>query len=88
MKTTINLDAQLLAQAKKFAAHSGMSLSSIVEDALRESLCRRVHIPTFGGQGLKPGVDINNSAALLDLMESDRYARLREQRRRHTRRTR
>jgi len=28
MKTTINLDAQLLAQAKKFAADSGMSLSS------------------------------------------------------------
>jgi hypothetical protein len=28
-----------------------------------------VELPTFGGDGVQPGVDLNDSAALLDLME-------------------
>jgi hypothetical protein len=35
----------------------------------------RVKLPTFKGNGTKPGVDINNSAALLELMESDDASR-------------
>ena len=29
-------------------------------------------LPTFLGQGLRPGVNLDDSAALLELMESDR----------------
>jgi hypothetical protein len=31
----------------------------------------KVKLPTFKGNGTKPGVDLDDSAALLDLMESD-----------------
>jgi predicted transcriptional regulator len=38
MRTTIRIDDQLLKKAKQLAARSGKSLTSIIEDALRESL--------------------------------------------------
>lgn len=77
MRTTIQLDDQLLREAKQVAAQTGRTLASVVEDALREALARRrhgrprerIHLPTEGGGGLLPGVDLDNSAALLDLME-------------------
>jgi Bacterial antitoxin of type II TA system, VapB len=78
MRTTIRIDDQLLKKAKQLAARSGKSLASVIEDALRESLARQqisgprepVHLVTFKGKGLLPGVDLDDSAALLDLMES------------------
>ncbi len=78
MRTTIRLDEQLLKEAKALAARSGKSLTSIIEDALRESLSRQrgsaqrepVHLVTVGGRGLLPGVDLDDSASLLDLMET------------------
>ncbi len=33
---------------------------------------RKVKLPTFKGKGTKSGVNIDDSAALLDLMESER----------------
>jgi len=78
MRTTINIDDALLSQAKQVAARTGRSLTDVVEDALRESLHRRhrtarraVELPVFGEDGLQPGVDLDDSAALLDLMEQD-----------------
>jgi hypothetical protein len=77
MRTTIRIDDELLKEAKAIAAASDRTLAELVEDALRESLARRratsgrarVKLPTFKGDGLQPGVDLNDSAALLDLME-------------------
>lgn len=78
MRTTVRLDDALLRQAKKLAAESGRSLTALIEDALREVMSRRrtgvpragdFHLPTFKGRGLRPGVDLDNSADLLDLME-------------------
>lgn len=76
MRTTLNLDDQLMRQAKEEAARSGRTLTSVVEDALREALSRRATAPVepyrvqpFAGSGLCPGVDLNDSAALLDLMD-------------------
>jgi hypothetical protein len=76
MRTTINIDDALLAEAKQVAARTGQSLTAVVEDALRESLHRRhpttrraVELPVFGEGGVRPGVDLDDSAALLDLME-------------------
>ena len=77
MRTTINLDDDLLAHAKAQASRSGKTLTAFVEDALRERLARqtaggptgRVILPTFMGKGLLPGVDLDNSAGLLDVMD-------------------
>ena len=41
MRTTINLDDQLLADAKRLAQQSGKTLTAIIEDALCERLARR-----------------------------------------------
>jgi hypothetical protein len=78
MRTTIRLDDRLLAEAKHLAARTGRTLTAVIEDALRESLARRkrskdrpnADLPTYRGQGLQPGVDLDDSAALLDLMDA------------------
>ena len=77
MRTTIRLTDGLLRETKQEAARSGMTLTAIIEEALRERLARaatsaesrvRVRLKTVGGAGLCPGVDLDDSAALLDLM--------------------
>jgi hypothetical protein len=77
MRTTIRLNEALLAEAKKLAADTGRSLTSVVEDALREVLSRRkrsrraaARLPVFKGRGLRPGIDLDNTADLLDVMEN------------------
>jgi hypothetical protein len=78
MRTTIRLDDHLLAEAKQLAARTGRTLTAVIEDALRQMLARRqqaaarppVRLPTAPGNGLQPGVDLDDSAALLDLMDS------------------
>ena len=77
MRTTIRLDEQLLTEVKQLAVETGRTLTAVVEDALRETLTRRqqmakrsyVRLTTVGGQGLMPGVDLDSSTSLLDLME-------------------
>jgi hypothetical protein len=77
MRTTIRLDDQLLAEAKEVAARTGRSLTAVIEDALREMLARQtkveerpaVRLTVVSGRGLQPGVDLDDSAALLDLMD-------------------
>ena len=76
MRTTIHIDDHLFAELKKAAADTGKTLTAIIQDALRESLRRRhanarpkVELPLFHGTGVMPGVDLNDSAALLDLMK-------------------
>jgi hypothetical protein len=76
-RTTIRLDDQLLRDAKTLAAESGRTLTAVIEDALRAALARRRSVvvdkkwemPTFDMGPPLPGVDLNNSAALLELME-------------------
>ena len=77
MRTTIRLNDNLFAQLKAYAAESGRSLTSVIEDALRSYLTQtkprtgkeRVHLTTAGGRGVQPGVDLDNTSSLLDLME-------------------
>lgn len=79
MRTTIRLDDALLAEAKQLAARTGRTLTSVIEEALRESLAQRrrrpqrapVELPTDGEGGVRPGVDLDDSASLLDLMEGE-----------------
>lgn len=74
MRITIHIDDHLFAELKKAAADTGKPLTAIIQDALRESLCRRnasvrpkVELPVFHGTGVMPGVDLNDFAVLLDL---------------------
>jgi hypothetical protein len=76
MRTTVDLPDGLLADAKERAAREGRSLSEVVADAVRASFARtgpgggkRRPLPTFGSGGVQPGVDLDDSAALHDLME-------------------
>jgi len=77
MRTTLRLNASLMSELKRMAAETHKTLTSIIEDAVREVLARRaqapkrkpVRLPTFKGHGLQPGVDLDNTAALMDLME-------------------
>ena len=75
-RTTVDLPADVLNEAKQRAARQGRSLSDVLADAVRSSFARTapaerhaVALPTFDGGGLRPGVDLDDSAALLDLME-------------------
>jgi hypothetical protein len=75
MRTTIRIDDALLVEAKTRAARSGRTLNEVVEDALREAFARRdrpdrrVELPVYRGGRVMPGVDLDDSAALLDLMD-------------------
>jgi hypothetical protein len=77
MRTTIRLDDDLLREAKAYAAATDRTLTRVIEDALREVLIRRrqaarrpkVELPTDGGGGLQPGVNLDSNAALWDLMD-------------------
>jgi hypothetical protein len=78
MRTTIRIDDQLLREAKQLAARTGRTLTAVVEDALRETLTRQhragtrdVELPTFRGNGLQPGVDLDDSAALIEPMDQE-----------------
>ena len=78
-RTTLRLPDDLLKEAKKRAAERGTSLTALVAEALREVLNRSrgggedrpepVSLTTVGGRGLQPGVDLDDTASLRDLME-------------------
>ncbi|TMD57458.1 MAG: CopG family transcriptional regulator [Chloroflexi bacterium] len=76
MRTTIRLNDKLLRELKQHAAKHGRTLTGVIEDALRQFLARApgsTVVPpyrplTFKGR-LRAGVNLDDSAALLDLME-------------------
>lgn len=77
MRTIIRLDDDLLREAKAYAAATDRTLTQLIDEALREALARRrrprerpwVRLPTVGGAGPRPGVNLDSNAELLDLME-------------------
>jgi hypothetical protein len=78
MRTTLNLDDHLIADARSLARQTGRTLTAVIEDALRERLARQTtsrrsadtfRLHTFTGTGLNPGIDLDNTAALRDLMD-------------------
>ena len=76
MRTTINIDDQLYVEIKKMAAQSKTTITSIIDDALKNMLLRKktkhqiIKLNTFSsGTGLKHGVNINDNSSLLDIME-------------------
>ena len=77
MRTTINLPDDLILRAKKAALESKTTLTEIIANALRETLSKRWRKPqqkktrliTYGKGGTFPGIDISDSATLLDIMD-------------------
>ena len=79
MRTTINLPDDLILQAKKAALEADTTLTEIIANALREALAKRHRKPgrtktdlsayTYGSGGVQPGVDLDDTSALLDLMD-------------------
>lgn len=76
MRTTVRLDDRLLRELKEHAAKHGRTLTAVIEDALRQFLTRAEgtkKLPpyrpiTFKGR-LQPGIDLDDTASLLDVME-------------------
>lgn len=77
MPTTINLEEEPLTRAKVVAGREHRTLSGVVEDALRQALAQPasvklrppIEVPAFESNGLLPGVDLDDSDALVELMD-------------------
>ncbi len=78
MRITIRLDDQLLELTKQYALANGKTFTAIVEDALCEKLMGRpavkkqirVKLKTINGKGVNAGIDLDDSASLLDVMDN------------------
>ena len=51
MRTTLNIDDAVLRLARQHAARMGLSLSGLVERALRAALSGSFRMPTYGSAG-------------------------------------
>ncbi|HEX9368298.1 MAG TPA: YlcI/YnfO family protein [Vicinamibacterales bacterium] len=78
MRTTVRLPTGLMAQAKKLARDTDRTLTQLIEDSLREAIARRsqrarrsASFTIVHGNGVQPGVDLDNTSALLDLMDGE-----------------
>lgn len=83
MKTTLDLDSDLLRQAKAAAALEGTSLTRLIEEGLSLRLrvpaagsratppVRPVPVFTRGRGGLRPGIDPCSNRSLLDAADAD-----------------
>jgi hypothetical protein len=78
MRTTVRLDDALLERAREEADRRGVTLTSLIEQGLRLVLRRPLKkserpalvLPECrAGGGTLPGVDLDDSADLLDRME-------------------
>ncbi len=77
MRTTVNIDDHLLAEAKAIAAHRHRSLSDVVDDALRTMFAAGtvgpgppvpVTLPTAGTPGRATLVDVEDKEALAETL--------------------
>jgi len=79
MRTVITLDDELHRRAKAYAARHGTTLAALVADALRARLARKaatrrtpVVLPTFKGQGLAPGLSLDDMKTIYDRIDGVR----------------
>ena len=81
MRTTVRLNEALLRQAKNEAARRGETLTALIERGLRLALAgpvsgqrrARVRLPVSRATGgTHSGVNLDDSAAMLDLLEGRR----------------
>ncbi len=76
MRTTVRINDDILKRAKKRAANEGRTLTSLIEEALAVILSQpkarrgdRVKLPVSSASGgVLPGVDLNRSCELEEVM--------------------
>ena len=78
MRTTIDVNDALLKAVKAHAADQHRTLKETFEQALREYLTGPSGattdapcLPTFRGNGVQPGVDLTDNAALQAIMDAE-----------------
>ncbi len=72
----MRLNDEVLRAAKRYAAETGRSLTALIEDSLRATMGarqgprveRRISLTTCAGAP-RPGIDLDNSAELIEVME-------------------
>jgi len=78
VRTTLNLEDELILKAKRRAIEERRTLGSVVNEALRMGLLglertlpieEEAPLITFCGSGAQPGVNLNIGAELLEQME-------------------
>jgi hypothetical protein len=81
MRTTIRLEEGLLRAAKAEAARRGETVTTLIERGLRLVLAGgqpqrrqgRIHLPVSRAKGgLRPGVNLDDTSSLIDVMEGRR----------------
>jgi len=81
MRTTVRLDEGLLREAKAEAARRGETVTALIEKGLRLVVAgsrrparrTRVRLPVSSATGgTRPGIDLNDSDALFDLLDQRR----------------
>jgi hypothetical protein len=78
-RTTIRLDDELMRRAKSSAAERGITLTALIEEALRERLARKGAVnegddwvlPAYGDPNGKvaPGFDITSNESMREFMD-------------------
>lgn len=77
MRTTIRLPDELYARVRECAQQSGTTVTAYIERSLRRSIRdgdqpqprAAFDFTPMTGDGLQPGVDLDDNSALLDLMD-------------------
>jgi hypothetical protein len=77
-RTTVRLNDALLDEAKAVAERKGTTLTALIEEGLRWAVAKedqprkRIVLRTSSAGGdLRPGIDLNNSAQLWELLDKE-----------------
>lgn len=84
MRTTVILPDELYRQVKSRARAEDRTVTSFLEEALRAALADAARqpartkadvflAPPSGGSGLRPGVDLDDNAAVEDILDEDDF---------------
>jgi hypothetical protein len=72
----VTIEDSVFREAKAEAARTGRTLGGVIEDALRAAMHRPTvedaelpPLPTYGGSGVREGVDLSSNAAIQDLLD-------------------
>jgi metal-responsive CopG/Arc/MetJ family transcriptional regulator len=78
VRTTVDINDDLLIELKRVAAERRRPLRELIEDAIRSSLAKQaepqqqaksLRLLTFRGRGIQRGVNLDSMRELLDIME-------------------
>lgn len=75
IRTTVRLPEELIKAGQQRARETGRSFTELLADSLRYELQRPASpmrvmepLPTYGGDGLRPGLNLSDASALEDVM--------------------